>query len=220
MHCTLQCSVCIQKLQLMFSIGCVVHTSSRTQNDLISINIRHTIWRRWKWSIDFELLRVEPLWRLSRGAPADCAVIKHKYKEAWCPLGGGKKTPLISALLLSAVFHGNELAKLDVSPLGKQHVLIQSQWRERAYDYNGLLLAIIGMKQTLRRDLETCELEMSAVHHSILQPAFSLQEQHGCLRITYTDASLHLHRAVLLLLEQKPLLGVKEKKSRPPKPPV
>lgn len=133
----------------------------------------------------------------------------------WCSLGGGEKTPLISALLLSAAFHGNVLAKLDVSPLGKQHVLIQSQWRERAYDYNGLLLAIIGMKQTLRRDLETCELEMSAVHHSILQPAFSLQEKHGCLRITYTDASLHLHGTVLLLLEQKPLL---EKKSRPPPP--
>lgn len=64
------------------------------------------------------------------------------------------------------------------------------------------------MKQTLRRDLETCELEMSAVHHSILQPTFSLQEQHGCPRITYTDASLHLHRTVLLLLEQKLLLGV------------
>lgn len=66
------------------------------------------------------------------------------------------------------------------------------------------------MKQTLRRDLETCELEMSAVHHSILQPTFSLQEQHGCPRITYTDASLHLHRTVLLLLEQKLLLGVEK----------
>lgn len=72
----------------------------------------------------------------------------------------------------------------------------------------GLLLAIIGMEQTLRRDWETCELEMSAVHHGILQPTFSLQEQHHCPRITYTDASLHLHCALLLLLEQKLLFGV------------
>lgn len=64
------------------------------------------------------------------------------------------------------------------------------------------------MKQTLRRDWESCELEMSAVHHSILQPTFSLQEQHHCPRIAYTDASLHLHSAVLLLLEQKLLLDV------------
>lgn len=72
------------------------------------------------------------------------------------------------------------------------------------------------MKQTLRRDWETCELEMSAVHHSILQPTFSLLEQHHCPRITYTDASLHLHSAVLLLLEQKLLLGVgKNWKTRP-----
>lgn len=59
------------------------------------------------------------------------------------------------------------------------------------------------MKQTLRRDLESCELEMSVVHHNTLQPTFSLQEQHHGPRITYTDASLHLHSAVLLLLEQK-----------------
>lgn len=39
----------------------------------------------------------------------------------------GKKNPLISALLLSAVSHCNVLAELDVSPLGKQCVLIQSQ---------------------------------------------------------------------------------------------
>lgn len=51
---------------------------------------------------------------------------------------------------------------------------------------------------------------MSAVHHSILQPTFSPGEQHGCPRITYTDASLHLHGAVLLLLEQKPLFGVEK----------
>lgn len=51
---------------------------------------------------------------------------------------------------------------------------------------------------------------MSAVHHGILRPTFSLQEQHRCPRITYTDASLHLHCAVLLLPEQKLLLGVGE----------
>lgn len=121
----------------------------------------------------------------------------------------GEKNPLISALLLSAVSQCNALAELDVSPLSKQCVLIQSQWRERAYDYNGLLLAIIGMKQALRRDVETCELEMSAVHHSILQPTFSLQEQHGCPRITYTDASLQLH-TTLLLLKLKLLLVLKK----------
>lgn len=53
---------------------------------------------------------------------------------------------------------------------------------------------------------------MSAVHHGILRPTFSLQEQHRCPRITYTDASLHLRSAVLLLPEQKLLLGVGEEK--------
>lgn len=74
--------------------------------------------------------------------------------------------------------------------------------------------AIIGHNRdeadSQERDWETCELETSAVHHGILRPTFSLQEQHRCPRITYTDASLHLHSAVLLLPEQKLLLGVDE----------
>lgn len=59
---------------------------------------------------------------------------------------------------------------------------------------------------------------MSAVHHGILRPAFSLQEQYRCPRITYTDASLHLHSAVLLLPEQKLLLGVREEGWKGKKP--
>lgn len=74
--------------------------------------------------------------------------------------------------------------------------------------------AIIGHNRdeadSQERDWETCELETSAVHHGILRPTFSLQEQHRCPRITYTDASLHLHSAVLLLPEPKLLLGVGE----------
>lgn len=81
--------------------------------------------------------------------------------------------------------------------------------------------AIIGYNRdgadSQERDWETCELEMSAVHHGILRPTFSLQEQHRCPRITYTDASLHLHSAVLLLPEQKLLLGVGEEGWKKPK---
>lgn len=54
------------------------------------------------------------------------------------------------------------------------------------------------MKQTLKRDWKSCELEMSAVHHCILQPTFSLQEEHRCPRIASNYTSTHLHRAVLL----------------------
>lgn len=49
MDYTLQRNFCIQKLEMIFSIHCVAHTFiSLTQNDLISINIRRTNWRRWK----------------------------------------------------------------------------------------------------------------------------------------------------------------------------
>lgn len=147
----------------------------------------------------------EQLWRLSGSVLADCGMLLNITINIRSVTSSRREKPMIFALFLSAVFCSGVLA---LSPLSKYCVLIQSQWRERAFDYNGLLLAIIGMKQTLRRDWETCELEMSAVHHSILQPTFSLQEQHHCPRITYTDASLHLHSALLLLLEQKLLLGV------------
>lgn len=53
MDYTLQRNFSIQKLRMMISIRCVAHIFSLTQNDLISINIRRTNWRRWKWNIDF-----------------------------------------------------------------------------------------------------------------------------------------------------------------------